>query len=200
MTGDALARAKRALRERQLAARIELHQQAPNAGDRLHDIFLRDIDLPPGATVAGFWSMGSEIDIRPLLTALADRGHPLALPAVAGPARPLVFRAWAPGGELVSGGFGTSVPPESAAEIRPDILLVPLLAFDRRGFRLGYGGGFYDRTIEALEATIADAIGIAFAGQEVAEVPVGIHDRRLDRIATERGIVRTTAPPGPRAN
>lgn len=196
MTGDDVAPAKRDLRARMLTARVDMAREAPDAGDRLRDIFLTSVDPPAGATVAAFWSMGAEIDTRPLMTALAAHGYPLALPAVVAPGRPLVFRAWRPGAALVAGGFGTSVPPETAAEVVPAVLIVPLLAFDRRGFRLGYGGGFYDRTIAALEDRLHLTVGVAYAGQEVDRVPIARFDRRLDRIVTEREAIHC-ANPGP---
>ena len=100
---------------------------------------------------------------------------------------PLVFRQWAPGDALVLGRWNIKVPPEEAPEVLPDVLLVPLLAFDRRGFRLGYGGGFYDRTLEKLRTLKkVTAIGIAYAGQEVDAVPYEEFDQRLDWIMTEK--------------
>lgn len=141
------------------------------------------------ACVGGYWPMGPEIDIRPALEIVAAAGCACALPAVVGRDRPLVFRAWAPGDGLEPGGFGTSVPPASRAAVAPDLLLVPLLAFDARGFRLGYGGGYYDRTIAALRAAgrPVRAVGIAFASQEVETVPVESFDQPLDAVATEDG-------------
>jgi 5-formyltetrahydrofolate cyclo-ligase len=142
---------------------------------------------PAGAVVAGFWPMGREIDIRPLLLALAGRGHLIALPITPKRGLPLHFRRWRPGEELARGPLGTR-QPATGEELRPDWLLVPLLAFDRAGRRLGYGGGYYDRTLARLpEAT---AIGCAYACQEVPEVPAGPEDFRLHAIATEAGIIR----------
>ncbi|MEN0074325.1 MAG: 5-formyltetrahydrofolate cyclo-ligase [Paracraurococcus sp.] len=145
--------------------------------------------LPPlaGAIVAGFWPMGGEIDIRPLLLALAGRGHPIALPVTPKRGLPLAFRRWRPGETLGHGPMGTRQPIAGEA-LRPDWLLVPLLAFDRAGRRLGYGGGYYDRTLAGLPG--ATAIGCAFACQELPEVPAGPEDWRLDAVATETGILR----------
>ena len=137
---------------------------------------------PPGALVAGFWPMGDEIDVRPLLSALAERGHPLALPVTPPRGRPLVFRRWRFGDALRPGPFGTSFPAEGE-ETRPDWLLVPLLAFDRAGRRLGYGGGYYDRTLAGLPGAVA--VGCAHSVQEVPEVPAGPDDVRLRWLATE---------------
>jgi 5-formyltetrahydrofolate cyclo-ligase len=144
--------------------------------------------LPQGAVVAGYWPMKSEADPRALMTALCAKGHLLALPCVAKRGAPLVFHRWKEGDPLTNGAFGTSEPLLCAERVTPSVLLVPLLAFDAVGYRLGYGGGFYDRTLETLRAA-GDilAIGIAYAGQEIPAVPHAAHDQRLDAILTENG-------------
>lgn len=140
-----------------------------------------------GKVLAAYWPMRGEADPRP---ALAAHAGPRCLPVVSGRGRPLAFRAWAPGAPLVAGAFGAMIPPDTAPPATPEVLIVPLLAFDRRGFRLGYGGGFYDRTLEALRAAGPRlAIGLAFAAQEVAEVPTEPTDQPLDLIVTEVGII-----------
>ncbi len=150
------------------------------------DRFLAAVRVPPGAAVSGYWPMRSEIDPRPILTALHARGHSLCLPVVVGKGQPLIFRAWRPGDGLVAGGFGTQVPDEEQETVVPRLLLVPLLAFDRAGYRLGYGGGFYDRTLAALRAQgPVVAVGLAFSAQEVESVPHDATDARLDWIVTE---------------
>ena len=136
----------------------------------------------PGDCIGAFWPIGDEIDIRPLLLAL-DR--PLALPVVRGRQSALAFGLWRPGDPLRPGPFGTMEP--TGPEVRPDTLLVPLLAFDACGNRLGYGGGHYDRT---LSRTDVHGIGVAYAAQRVAAVPVGPDDRRLDAVLTEVGMHR----------
>lgn len=153
---------------------------------RLAEALLAHYPPPAGAIIAGYWPMGDEMDPRPLMLALATRGHALALPVTPPRGQPLAFRAWAPGTALRAGPMGTS-EPVAGEELRPDILLVPLLAFDRTGRRLGYGGGYYDRTLAALPG--AKAIGIAYAGQEMPEVPAGPQDFRLPLIATEAGVI-----------
>jgi 5-formyltetrahydrofolate cyclo-ligase len=136
--------------------------------------------------VAGYWPIRGEIDPRPILLALSHSGVALALPVIV--ADDLVFRAWQPWQPLVpAGGFGTLGPPPGAASVTPRILLVPLAAFDRSGARLGYGKGYYDRAIARLGVPgPVTTIGLAFACQEVAQVPTAPHDRRLDAIVTER--------------
>ncbi len=159
---------------------------AEGAAEALRDRLLADLALPEGAVVSAYWPMGSELDPRPLMAALHGRGHPIALPAVAGPERPLVFRAWAPGDLLRPAAFDTREPGADKAELTPGVLLVPLLAFDRAGYRLGYGGGFYDRTLAGLRARgPVLAVGLAYAGQEVAAIPRDANDRRLDWSVTE---------------
>lgn len=154
------------------------------AGAALARHFLTGFALAPALPVSGFWPMGDEIDIRPLLTALADRGHPIGLPVTGRRGTPLIFRLWRPGDPLTPGRFGTSHP--DGPEMIPALLLMPLLAFDSEGRRLGYGGGFYDRTLAALPG--ATRVGCAFAAQEMALVPTGPFDQKLHAVATEDGL------------
>jgi 5-formyltetrahydrofolate cyclo-ligase len=134
--------------------------------------------------VAGYWPMRSEADPRPIMAGLAARGLKLCLPAVVDGA--LQFRAWPIWGPLVPGGFGTLVPPADAAIVAPAAFLVPLAAFDARGYRLGYGKGYYDGALAAHPS--ARRIGIAYAVQEVERVPTEPHDMALEMIVTERGV------------
>jgi 5-formyltetrahydrofolate cyclo-ligase len=165
----------------------------PATGVALTDLILREAPPPPGAAVAGFWPMGREIDIRPLLHALHERGHPIALPVTPKRGQPLQFRRWRPGDTLARGPVGTSQPGPDAEPLTPTWLLVPLLAFDRRGNRLGYGAGYYDRTLAGLPG--ATAIGVAYACQELDEVPAGPEDVALSAIATEAGLIRPSLWP-----
>ena len=178
--------AKSDLRRMAAARRTEAAAAAPEAGGAVRDRLRAALRVPEAAVVSGYWPMRGELDPRPALLALAAAGHPLCLPVVAGKGRPLIFRAWAPGADLVPGAFGAEVPVPESPVLQPSLLLVPLLAFDRRGYRLGYGGGFYDRTLAALRrAREVTAVGLAFAAQEVDQVPAEATDERLDWIVTE---------------
>ena len=144
------------------------------------------LDLAAGI-VSGFIPYKSEITTVPMLSRLRRDGWQTCLPIVIAAEQPLIFRAWAPGDPLVPGVWDIPIPLDTAAELLPDVLLVPMLAFDRKGFRLGYGGGFYDRTLEKLrELKKVVAIGVAYHAQMVDEVPVGIHDAPLDYVMTEQ--------------
>jgi 5-formyltetrahydrofolate cyclo-ligase len=148
------------------------------------------VAVPRNAIVSGFMPLKSEISPLPLMHKLSDGGARLALPVVVGRGVPLLMRAYAFGDALVKGVWGIRVPPPEAPELAPDVLLVPLLAFDRNGNRLGYGAGYYDMTIAALRAKKpVVAVGIAFAAQEVAEVPTTPRDVRLDLVLTEREMI-----------
>lgn len=140
----------------------------------------------PGVVVSGFMPIRSEISPLPLMRRLASMGARLALPAIAGRGQPLALRAWAFGEPLVRGQWGIREPAATADTLLPDILIVPLAAFDRRGGRIGYGAGYYDMTLaQARAARSVLAIGIAFAKQEVESVPMADHDQRLDLVLTE---------------
>jgi 5-formyltetrahydrofolate cyclo-ligase len=183
-----LIEAKRVARAVAIAARTGCD---PALGARLAEHVLRELPPPAGAVVSGFWPMAGEIDIRPLLEALHARGHVVLLPETPKRGNPLIFRRWHPGMEMVREKFGTYRP--TGEIMTPGVLFVPLLAFDRCGRRLGYGGGFYDRTLAGLPGAIA--IGCAFAAQEVEEVPAGTADWRLDAVATEREVIRCAKVP-----
>ena len=158
----------------------------PSLGVRLGEHVTAGWSLPRDAVIAGFWPMADEIDIRPLLVALSGRGHPVALPVTPGRGQALTFRLWRPGDTLVAERFGTFCPAGETAA--PDFLLVPLLAWDGAGRRLGYGGGYYDRTLAGLRD--AATLGCGFAATEMDEVPAGPYDVRLDAVATELGVTR----------
>jgi 5-formyltetrahydrofolate cyclo-ligase len=144
------------------------------------------IEILPGTVVAGYSAIRNEIDPAPLMQKLAAQGARLALPAIAARGQALRFRVWHPGDRLLPGSLGILEPSPAAAEIVPDIVLVPLAAFDRTGHRIGYGAGHYDRTLAHLHKSKGfSAIGLAFAAQEVAVVPALQHDVPLDYVLTE---------------
>ena len=148
------------------------------------------ISLAPGTIVSGFMPLKSEINPVPLMRKLAAAGARLALPVVAGKGKPLIMRAYAIGEPLASGVWGIREPKPEAPVVEPDILLVPLLAFDRDGHRLGYGAGYYDMTITALRARKpVIAVGIAFAAQEFDAVPTTPRDARIDLVLTEHEVM-----------
>ena len=182
MAQSGIAGEKAALRRRARAARAALATPPGVPGRRLAQV-LAGLG-PSGRVLAGYWPLASEADPRPAMEAHAG---PLCLPVVEGPGRPLVFRRWDPGAPLRAGAFGV-MEPVGAEVCLPGVLIVPLLAFDRRGRRLGYGGGFYDRTLAQLRARSGariEAIGLAFAAQEVDLVPSEPTDLPLDLIVTE---------------
>lgn len=177
----ARARATAGVRRRQAQADI-----GPEAGILLTDRFLGAIDLKPGAVVAGYWPLDSEIDTRPLLRRLTAADQTVVLPVVIAPGRPLKFRQWTPDTRMHQGQYGIDVPPEDAAEYVPSIVIMPLLAFDSAGWRLGYGGGYYDRTLRKLRG-LGDvlAVGVGFSAQSIDAVPHDALDEQLDWIVTE---------------
>lgn len=183
---SALAEAKRLAREAALARR----EAAFARGHPDPSALLRRVLAPHrGRPVAGFVAMRTEIDPRPALEEAARHG-PVGLPVVERRGLPLRFRRWRPGDALVPAGFGTLVPPEGAEELVPEVLVVPLVAWDRRGGRLGYGGGFYDRTLAALRARgPVVAVGFAWGAQEDPGLPLEETDAALDWVVTEAEVV-----------
>lgn len=189
MPADKIAEAKRKLRKKAGKRRKALHAElAAIARVRIRDIGLGFLEMSKPGVVSGFHPFGTEIDCTGLLQRLGGEGWTTCLPVVTGPAEPLTFRVWSNDEPLEPGAWDIPAPSDDAAVVRPDVLLVPLLAFDNKGYRLGYGGGFYDRTIElAREEREIIAVGLAFAGQEVKKVPRGKHDEPLDWMLTEAG-------------
>ncbi len=187
-----LAARKAALRKSALAARAALDPREQAAAAQAIAAFGGELvaeERP--ARVSLFFSVKGEIDTGPLAAKLVAAGVPLCLPVIVRKGEPLVFRSWKPGDPLEDKPFGLREPPESASEVVPDLLFVPLAAFDAAGARVGYGGGFYDRTLEKLRAVgPAFAVGLAFAAQQVEAVPVAGHDEPLDAILTEKGVIR----------
>jgi len=141
--------------------------------------------------VSVYWPIRSELNTRPLIETLSGRGLKVALPILVAVKRPLLFRAFEPGDQLAKGPFGLSEPSSDKAALEPDIIFAPLAAFDRKGYRLGYGGGLYDATLSALRAKHpVTAIGVAYAVQEADSIPIEDHDQKLDFIVTERETIR----------
>ena len=139
---------------------------------------------------AGYRPKGDEIDPRPLMNRLAQAGVLLALPVAFERDAPLEFRAYAPGDRLEPDAYNIASPTAEARVVRPDLVITPLLAFDRRGRRIGQGGGHYDRTLAGLKAEgPVFVLGLGYAGQEIAEVPIEPHDQRLDAILTEKAYI-----------
>lgn len=147
------------------------------------------------AALGAYWPLSDEVDCRGILDKAVEDGIDVALPRVVGRDQALTFRQWRPGDRLEPGAHGTQHPSEAAAVVRPRIFLVPLLAFDRRGYRLGYGGGYFDRTLNAARRERAIvAVGLAFSVQEVAMLPVEAHDQRMDWVMTEKEVIACAAP------
>jgi len=181
---------KQRLRIETLARRDAMSEQARiEASLAIADHGTVSIEFDPGTIVSGFLPIRSEVDTRPLMAALADHGARLCLPVVVD-RQTIVFRELVRGAPLVPTGFGTVGPGAEAAVLAPQLMLVPLAAFDGRGNRIGYGAGYYDRAIGRL---IADGfsprvIGVAFDLQEIEAVPTHDHDRPLDAVLTESGL------------
>ncbi|MBL8665841.1 MAG: 5-formyltetrahydrofolate cyclo-ligase [Rhodospirillales bacterium] len=195
---------KRGLRRRMRAMRLVADQkEGPDAAlavARLavprHD----ELGLAAGAVVAGYWPIATELDVRPLMARLEAIGIACALPAIEPGCDVLVFRRWRPGEGLIPGIFETMQPPASAAIVVPDALLVPLLAVDRAGRRLGHGRGWYDRTLAALRHAagrpgVPAAVGVGFAAQVIGQVPVNGNDQPVDWILTGQTLMRCERRP-----
>ena len=178
-----MTQAKADARKAAFAARKAAHGR----GADLTDVLVSALSDLTGDVIAGYWPIRTEVDTRAALARLSQTRR-IVLPVVEGEGQPLSFRYWMPEAEMIEGAFGAAIPAQ-AAGAAPDILIVPLLAFDARGYRLGYGGGFYDRTLEGLRAKRQTlALGLAYAAQEVAEVPTEPTDQPLDLIVTEAGV------------
>lgn len=174
--------AKAAARKAAFAARKEAFAKGQGqAAELLADV----LAAHRGRALAGYMAMRTEIDP---MAAMAAHEGPVGVPVILGAGQALKFREWSPGCAMVAGEFGALIPAEGAW-VEPEVVIVPLVGFDARGYRLGYGGGFYDRTLAGLRARHPVlAVGFAFAAQELPEVPIDQYDQRLDVIVTEAGI------------
>lgn len=181
---------KAAIRQDVLARRAAAHD--PSLALAACDRLIAFLQPHLGRPAAGYMAIRSEIDPHPAMTVLAASG-PVGVPVIEAPGRPLRFHAWSPGCEMVAGPFGAAIPA-AGEELRPEVLIVPLVAFDRSGARLGYGGGYYDRTIQALRARgPVLAVGLAYAEQEVPRLPQEPTDQGLDAIVTPGETLRPGA-------
>ena len=182
---------KTVLRERMKGERRAAARARPDAGKHAASAFLNAIERPQGTIISAYYPIKGELDTEPLVSALIEEGTRVAMPVVVKKKAPLIFRAYMPGEELVPGPYGEMTPTENAPEAIPDIIIVPLLAFTRDGGRLGYGGGYYDRTLETLRAQGNPiAVGYAYGVQEVDAIPLSPLDQPLDWVVTERGAIR----------
>ena len=193
---EPIATRKAAARTAAFAARKAAHAEAAQKTPAATRALLQAIGPPQGLRIAGYLPIRTEIDPRPAMQALHAQGARLSVPVIAGEGQPLRFREWTPETPLVPGPFGAPVP-ETGAWITPQILIVPLVAFDGQARRLGYGGGFYDRTLEGLRAAAPTrAIGLAYAAQHQPHLPLEPTDQPLDLIVTETGpLVPSPAAP-----
>jgi 5-formyltetrahydrofolate cyclo-ligase len=191
-----IADEKRAERTRALARRAAAYaQHGKDAGLRLAEHGIGFANPAPGAVVSGFSAIKDEIDAAPLVHRLAGEGFRLALPVMQGKGKALLFRAWAPGDEMASATWGIAEPLPTRPVLEPDIVLVPLLAFDAKGYRLGYGGGFYDRTLTGLRAKKPIvAIGVAYEELRIDAVPHLDYDQPIDWVLTPSGPLRCSGP------
>ena len=180
---DEIKSRKISLRKTMRKQRDALKQQ--NTSPNLFDNFPPLGSFSP--SVAGYAAIGTELNIWPLLSALHDRGQSICLPVIVAPNHPLTFRSWTPLSEMKTDRYGVAYPAVGKT-FSPDLIFVPLLAFTAKGERLGYGGGYYDRTLEVLrQKNEIFACGVAYAGQEVESLPTDMHDAKLDGILTENG-------------
>jgi 5-formyltetrahydrofolate cyclo-ligase len=177
---------KQLMRHQMKERRLKLFQAHPDAPQKIVTLFFDLFDFPLQTIVGGYWPMGNELDLRPLLNAFLQKGFRCALPCISDEG--INFRLWTPSLSLVRGSFKIFEPPPSAPLILPDLMFIPLLAFDKGGHRLGYGQGHFDRYLHHHKVL---TIGVGFKGQEVEKIPHQPHDFALDYILTEEGIVVT---------
>jgi 5-formyltetrahydrofolate cyclo-ligase len=189
-----IAALKEAIRKQALERRAALKDRVPELSRALAHNFIRHVPIPPGAVVSAYVAISDEADPAPLIDLLRARGHRIVLPRVTGRGKPLAFHLYEQGAALVPGGFGLSEPPRDWPLVDPDVLAVPLLAFDAQGYRIGYGAGFYDRTLQFLRAARnIVAASYCFSAQEFEAVPHDENDQRLDWLVTEKS-VRPVSP------
>ncbi|MEM9097681.1 MAG: 5-formyltetrahydrofolate cyclo-ligase [Pseudomonadota bacterium] len=185
-----LADEKAALRRQAYATRKIAHTQAGSASLAARDHFLASRMHTGARVIAAYRPIRTEIDPTPLMQALNAAGHVLCVPVIQGEGMPLRFAEWVPGEVMTEGPFKAEVPAD-LRWVRPDLLIAPLVAFDAGCWRLGYGGGFYDRSLDELKAMQPTrAVGFAYAAQQLPEIPREPTDQRLDAVVTEQGLIR----------
>jgi 5-formyltetrahydrofolate cyclo-ligase len=188
MADQAIEEAKAALRKQAHAARAALSpQEREDAARAVAQHFFETVAFAPEDVIAGYWRIRDELDCQPILVQLLDGGQKVVLPVVQGDEQPLDLRVWEADAPLYEAGFGTLAPSDLAPRAVPDVVLMPLLGFDSEGTRLGYGGGYYDRTLASLPNKPM-LIGMAFAAQELPQIPRERHDVPLDAVVTEDGV------------
>ena len=188
MSDAKIEEAKAALRAAAHRKRAAFHPSLRSEAARIAaGHFFDRVPIETGEVVAGYWPIRDELDLRPVIARLMDSGQPVCLPVVLGDEQPLELRLWQDGAPLYEAGYGTLAPADDAPRAEPDVVLMPLLGFDKHGTRLGYGGGYYDRTLAALGKR-PRLVGFAFALQEVDHIPREEHDVPLDAIVTEEGV------------
>jgi len=177
---------KQAARTAAMARRKVAHAAAKGAGEAAAQHLLAWLETHPKLRIiSGYMPIHTELDILPAMHALHEKGYALCVPVIMGKAKPLKFSAWTPDTRMTKGAFGAMVP-ENSDWLRPDLLLCPMLAFDAKAQRMGYGGGFYDRTIAALAPV--RTLGFAYAAQQVAHLPTEPTDMPLEGVITEKGL------------
>ncbi len=188
MTDSGIVEAKAGLRKQAHERRAALSpQDRADAAKAVSAHFFSGVSYYAQDVIAGYWRIRDELDCQPILIRLMDSGQKVVLPVVAGPDQPLDLRVWEADAPLYEAGFGTLAPSDLAPRAVPDVVLMPLLGFDAAGTRLGYGGGYYDRTLATL-AKRPRLIGLAFAAQELDHIPREDHDIPLDGVVTEDGV------------
>jgi 5-formyltetrahydrofolate cyclo-ligase len=188
MVDEGLEAAKAALRRQAHARREALSPDfRAEASRKVAAHFFDGVAFGPDDAVAGYWRIRDELDCQPILIRLMDGGQTVVLPVVLGDDRPLDMRVWEADAPLYEAGFGTLAPSDLAPRRDPDVVLMPLLGFDASGTRLGYGGGYYDRTLATL-SNKPILVGVAYAAQEFDHIPREIHDVPLDAVVTEDGV------------
>ena len=188
-----LTQIKAAARKTAFAVRKLAHEAGQGAAEAARDHFLASRLHTGAKVISAYRPIRTELDPTPLMIALHRAGHRLCVPVILGEGQPLEFHEWWPDVAMKPGPFGAEVPDDTHV-LLPNLILAPMLCFDAQGWRLGYGGGFYDRTLEGLRATRkVRAYGFAYAAQQIERVPTEPTDQRLDGIVTEKGITRPEA-------